>query len=128
MWKILGRGRGARSALLYFRDKCCRGTTPDLRQSLYDCGASILGVLQHCKLSPVPSGAFCFGALAITWGADMEIGAAAASLLIGWLTYGFLLRRMASLGPLPVRLAVLKALPLLFGLMLVPAPDATGRS
>ena len=56
-------------------------------------------------------------------GADMEIGAAAASLLIGWLTYWFLLRRMTSLGPSPVRLAVLKALPLLFGLMLVPAPD-----
>ena len=59
----------------------------------------------------------------ITWGADMEIGTAAASLLIGWLTYWFLLRRMASLSALPVRLALLKALPLLFGLMLVPAPD-----
>ena len=53
----------------------------------------------------------------------MEIGAAAASLLIGWLTYRFLLKRVTSLGPLPVRLAVLKALPLLFGLILAPAPD-----
>ena len=53
----------------------------------------------------------------------MEIGAAAASLLIGWLTYLFLLKRVTGLGPLPVRLEVLKALPLLFGLVLVPAPD-----
>ena len=59
----------------------------------------------------------------ITWGADMEIGTAAASLLIGWLAHWFLLKRVTSLGPLPIRLAVLKALPLLFGLMLVPAPD-----
>jgi hypothetical protein len=60
----------------------------------------------------------------MTLGADMEIGAAAASLLIGWLTYCFLLKRMTSLGALSVRLAVLKALPLLFGLILLaPAPD-----
>ena len=49
----------------------------------------------------------------------MEIGTATASLLIGWL----LLKRMTRRSPLPVRLAVLKALPLLFGLILVPAPD-----
>ena len=53
----------------------------------------------------------------------MGIGAAAASLLIGWLTYCVLLKRMTSLGPLSVRLAVLRALPLLFGLILAPAPD-----
>jgi hypothetical protein len=47
----------------------------------------------------------------------MEIGAATASLLIGWLTYWSSFKRMTSLGPF-VRLAVL-----LFGLMLVPAPD-----
>ena len=75
-----------------------------------------------CKLSPVSSGAFVW-ALVITWGADMEIRTAAASLLIGWLTYWFLLKLMTSSRPLPARLAVLKALPLLFGLILVPAPD-----
>ena len=53
----------------------------------------------------------------------MEMGALAASLLIGWLTYRFVLKRLTGFGPLPVRLVVLKALPLLFGLMLVPAPD-----
>ena len=54
----------------------------------------------------------------------MEIGTDAASLLIGWLAYWFLLKRMTRRScPLPVRLAVLKALPLLFGLILVPAPD-----
>ena len=45
----------------------------------------------------------------------MEIGAAAASLLIGWPRYRCLLKRMMSLGALSV--------PLLFGLILAPAPD-----
>ena len=53
----------------------------------------------------------------------MEIGAAAASLTIGWLTYWFLFKRITIFPPLSVRLLVLKALPLLFGIMLVPAPD-----
>ncbi len=39
-----------------FRVKCCRGTTPDLRQPLYHY-VSPSGV-STCKLSPVPSGAF----------------------------------------------------------------------
>ena len=51
----------------------------------------------------------------------MEIGAAAASLLIGW--YCFLWKRVTSLGRVSVPLGVLKALPFLFGLILAPAPD-----
>ena len=78
--------------------------------------------LQLANSAPSLAG-LLFGALVIKSGADMEIGTAAASLLIGWLTYWFLLKRMTSRSPLPVRIAVLKVLPLLFGLMLVPAPD-----
>ena len=50
----------------------------------------------------------------------MKIGAAAARLVIDWLIHWFLLKRVTSLGRLPVRLA---ALPLAWGLILAPAPD-----